>query len=82
MTDLFENPMGLCGFEFVEFAAKEPGILEPVFESVGFVKVANHRSKNACLYRQGDINFITVLVPGNEIEFHAFRRMQVRNRQP
>ena len=22
MTDLFENPMGLCGFEFVEFAFK------------------------------------------------------------
>ena len=31
MTDLFENPMGLDGFEFVEFASPEPGILEPVF---------------------------------------------------
>lgn len=58
MTDLFENPMGLCGFEFVEFSAPVSGVLEPVFEAAGFKKVANHRSKNACLYRQGDINFI------------------------
>ena len=58
MKDLFENPMGLCGFEFVEFSAPESGIIEPVFEAAGFKKVANHRSKNACLYRQGDINFI------------------------
>ena len=36
MTDLFENPLGLDGFEFVEFAAPEKGLLEPVFESMGF----------------------------------------------
>ena len=30
MSDLFENPMGLCGFDFVEFTAPEEGILEPV----------------------------------------------------
>ena len=29
MTDLFENPMGLMGFEFIEFAAPQPGVLEP-----------------------------------------------------
>ena len=32
MTDLFENPMGLDGFEFVEFTAPEKGFLEPIFE--------------------------------------------------
>lgn len=58
MPDLFDNPMGLCGFEFVEFSAPQKGALEPVLESVGFQKVANHRSKDACLYRQGDINFV------------------------
>ncbi len=58
MTDLFDNPMGLDGFEFVEFAAPEPGILEPVFELLGFSLVARHRSKDVELYRQGDINFI------------------------
>ena len=59
MSDLFENPMGLRGFEFVEFTAPEEGILEPVFEGMGFTKVATHRSKNVHLWRQGDINLIT-----------------------
>jgi 4-hydroxyphenylpyruvate dioxygenase len=58
MKDLFENPLGLDGFEFVEFASPEPGVLEPVFEMLGFTKVAVHRSKDVSLYRQGDINFI------------------------
>jgi 4-hydroxyphenylpyruvate dioxygenase len=58
MTDIFENPMGLDGFEFVEFAAPEPGILEPAFKLLGFTEVAHHRSKDVTLYRQGDINFI------------------------
>ncbi|MDO4251164.1 MAG: hypothetical protein Q4C68_06610, partial [Moraxella sp.] len=31
MADLFENPMGLCGFEFVEFASPTPNVLEPLF---------------------------------------------------
>ncbi|MGB2427700.1 MAG: 4-hydroxyphenylpyruvate dioxygenase [Alteromonas sp.] len=59
MADLFENPMGLDGFEFVEFTAPEKGILEPVFEMMGFTKVAVHKSKEVELWRQGDINFIT-----------------------
>lgn len=58
MSDLFENPMGLDGFEFVEFASPEPNVLEPVFEMLGFTAIAKHRSKNITLYRQGDINFI------------------------
>ncbi len=58
MADLFDNPMGLAGFEFVEFASPEPGVLEPVLGRLGFSKVARHRSKNVDLFRQGDINFI------------------------
>ncbi len=58
MADLFENPMGLNGFEFVEFASPKPGTLEPVFQAMGFTHIANHRSKAVKLYRQGDINFI------------------------
>lgn len=33
MADLFDNPMGLMGFEFVEFASPTPGVLEPLFEA-------------------------------------------------
>ncbi len=58
MADLFDNPMGLMGFEFVEFASPAPDLLEPLFEKMGFSLVARHRSKDVLLYRQGDINFI------------------------
>jgi 4-hydroxyphenylpyruvate dioxygenase len=50
--------MGLMGFEFVEFASPTPGVLEPLFEKMGFSLVARHRSKHVLLYRQGEINFI------------------------
>ena len=49
MTDLFDNPMGLCGFEFVEFASPAAGVLEPIFEKMGFSLVAHHRSKDVVL---------------------------------
>ena len=58
MEDLFENPMGLMGFEFVEFASPTAGVLEPLFEKLGFTLVAHHRSKDVVLYRQGEINFV------------------------
>ncbi len=71
MTDLFDNPMGLCGFEFVEFAAQEPGVLEPVFEAVGFQHVANHRTKEVKLFRQGQINFIINYEPKSPAAYFA-----------
>ncbi len=71
MADLFENPMGLCGFEFVEFAAAERGILEPVFEMMGFTLVARHRSKDVELWRQGEINFITNYEPNSPAAYFA-----------
>ena len=71
MADLFENPMGLMGFEFVEFASPAPGVLEPVFERMGFRHVANHRSKNVALYRQGEINFIVNREPKSAAHYFA-----------
>ncbi|GAB2839974.1 4-hydroxyphenylpyruvate dioxygenase [Pseudoduganella ginsengisoli] len=71
MSDLFDNPMGLMGFEFVEFASPKPGVLEPVFEAMGFTKVANHRSKQVTLYRQGGINFIINNEPGSAAAYFA-----------
>ena len=52
------NPMGTDGFEFVEYTAPDPAALGALFESMGFTKVARHRSKDVSLYRQGDVNFI------------------------
>jgi 4-hydroxyphenylpyruvate dioxygenase len=71
MADLFDNPMGLMGFEFVEFASPTPGVLEPVFEQMGFVHVARHRSKDVDLYRQGDINFIINREPRSHAAYFA-----------
>ena len=44
MADLYDNPMGLMGFEFIELAAPTPGVLEPVLKMLGFTEVAVHRS--------------------------------------
>src|SRR5574337_614364 len=71
MTDLFENPMGLMGFEFVEFASPQAGVLEPLFEKLGFTLVAEHRSKDVALYRQGDINFIINREPKSPAAYFA-----------
>ena len=71
MTDLFENPIGLDGFEFVEFCAPEKGMLEPVFETMGFTHVANHRSKDVQLWRQGEINLIANYEPRSAAWFFA-----------
>ena len=71
MTDLFENPMGLMGFEFVEFASPVPDQLETLFPRMGFTLVARHRSKDVLLYRQGDINFIVNREPKSLAAYFA-----------
>ena len=71
MSDLFENPMGLMGFEFVEFASPTANLLEPLFEKMGFSLVARHRSKDVLLYRQGDINFIVNREPRSLAAYFA-----------
>jgi len=71
MADLFDNPMGLVGFEFVEFASPTPGLLERLFEKMGFTLVATHRSKDVALYRQGEINFIVNREPRSLAAYFA-----------
>ena len=71
MADLFDNPMGLCGFEFVEFASPRPNVLEPLFTALGFTLVAHHRSKDVELWRQGDINFILNREPRSLADYFA-----------
>jgi 4-hydroxyphenylpyruvate dioxygenase len=71
MADLFDNPMGLMGFEFVEFASPTPNTLGPLFEKLGFSLVARHRSKDVLLYRQGEINFIINREPRSPAAYFA-----------
>lgn len=67
----YDNPMQLDGFLFVEFSAPQKGVLEPIFEMLGFSLVAKHRSKDVALWRQGDIDFITNYEPGSSAEYYA-----------
>jgi 4-hydroxyphenylpyruvate dioxygenase len=71
MADLFENPLGLDGFEFIEFSAPEKGLLEPVFERMGFARIARHRSKDVDLWRQGEINLIANYEPKSPAAYFA-----------
>jgi len=71
MAELFDNPAGLDGFEFIEFSAPEKGVLEPVFEAIGFTKVATHRTKDVHLWRQGGINLVTNYEPRSAAWFFA-----------
>lgn len=58
MTNHFANPMGLAGFEFVEFASPDNQRLQATLTMLGFNAVARHKSKDVTLFRQGNINFI------------------------
>ena len=56
----FENPMGIDGFEFVEFAAPagQGAMLHDYFRRMGFTAVLKHRSREITVYRQGGVNFL------------------------
>jgi 4-hydroxyphenylpyruvate dioxygenase len=71
MIDPFPNPLGLDGFEFVEFSAPSKGLLEPVFIAMGFVKIARHRAKDVQLWRQGEINLIANYEPRSPAAYFA-----------
>ena len=74
MADLFENPLGTDGFEFVEFTSPDPDALASYFRQLGFTAVSQHRSKNVIRFKQGDINFILNMEPvGQAAEFREQR---------
>ncbi|HUG98665.1 MAG TPA: 4-hydroxyphenylpyruvate dioxygenase [Gammaproteobacteria bacterium] len=58
MTEVQENPLGIDGFEFVEFTAPDAALLHSLFRHLGFTAIARHRERKVTLYRQGDINFL------------------------
>ena len=60
---LWDNPMGTDGFEFVEYTAPDVSTLNALFERMDFRAVAKHRSKRVTLYRQGGINFVVNAEP-------------------
>ncbi len=58
MSQVYDNPMGTDGFEFVEYAAPNPKLLHTLFRSMGFSPVAKHHKHAITLYRQNNINFL------------------------
>ena len=69
LGDLWDNPLGTDGFEFVEYSTPDPAAMATLFGKLGFKAVAKHRSKAVTLFRQGDINFIL----NDEPDSHAAR---------
>lgn len=53
-----DNPLGLEGIEYVEYATARPQALGQVLERLGFSPVARHRSREVLLYRQGTMNVV------------------------
>jgi 4-hydroxyphenylpyruvate dioxygenase len=70
--DLYANPLGTDGFEFVEFTSPDPQAVRGLFEAMGFTAVAHHRSKDVLRFKQGGVNFILNMEPcGQAAGFRA-----------
>lgn len=66
--DYLDEPCSISGIEFVEFTASSAEDfvnLQKDFVSLGFTHVAQHRSKNVLLFRQGGINIIVNREPSS-----------------
>jgi 4-hydroxyphenylpyruvate dioxygenase len=63
-----DNPLGLDGFEFVEFTSPDPEALAGLFTRLGFSHRSDHRSKAVRHYGQGDVNFLLNMEPSGHAE--------------
>jgi len=52
------NPLGLNGFEFVEFTGPDTQVMARQLECLGFVAASRHPSRDIVRYKQGAINFL------------------------
>ena len=58
MTVNPENPLGLDGFEFVEFTSPDPERMKALIEQMGFTAYSKHKTKDVVRYKQGRINLL------------------------
>jgi 4-hydroxyphenylpyruvate dioxygenase len=66
------NPIGLDGFEFVEFTSPDPARMVELIEQLGFTAYAKHPTKNLVRYKQGRINLLVNQdTEGQVAEFRA-----------
>lgn len=59
----WENPQGLDGFAFLEYAVEDPTALSALFESMGFTKIGHHATQAIDLWQQGDIYYLVNAEP-------------------
>lgn len=52
------NPLGLNGFEFVEFTGPDTAAMAEQLEMMGFVAASRHPERDIVRYKQGTINFL------------------------
>jgi 4-hydroxyphenylpyruvate dioxygenase len=72
MTVTPENPIGLDGFEFVEFTSPDPAKMAALIEQLGFTAYSKHPTKAIIRYKQGRTNLLVNQEPaGQAAEFRA-----------
>lgn len=64
-----QNPLGLEGFAFVEFATPNAEVHTTAFERLGFVETHRHAWQDVSVFRQGQIYFVLNAEPAG----HAAR---------
>ena len=66
-----DNPCGLDGFAFIEFAGPDPSLFHKQFTAMGFQTSATHKTQDITSYRQGDIHFIVNATTESQAEEHG-----------
>lgn len=67
-----ENPVGIRGFDFIEFSSQDTSKLDTLFKTLGFSKLKKHKEKQIYYYKQNDIHFLV----NSEAGTHASRFSQ------
>lgn len=65
------NPCGLDGFAFLEFSGPDKNKLHQQFSEMGFQAVAQHKTQDITLFKQGEIQFIVNAAHKSQAEAHA-----------
>ena len=66
-----ENPCGLDGFAFIEFAGPDKSLFDNLFTAMGFQVTATHQTEDIAYYQQGNIHFIVNAMPNCQAFEHG-----------
>ncbi len=71
MNKKYDNPCGLDGFAFLEFASPNFHLLENQFKQMGFTKTKHFANQQILLFQQGKIDFIVNTTTDSQAHEHA-----------